>query len=109
MLVFAIFHSPVVSHFPVNYVSLQAKVIDFCSTAPSPRGLKPLSSQELVAQMDTENTGQIDREELFDALMSPKSPSTDGKFRGKWSYDSYHVKAIGDDDHNIFIYMVYSG
>lgn len=28
MLVFAIFHSPVVSHFPVNYVNLQAKVID---------------------------------------------------------------------------------
>jgi len=29
--------------------------------------------EELVAQMDTENTGQIDREELFDALISPKS------------------------------------
>lgn len=93
MLVFAIFHSPVVSHFPVNYVNLQAKVIDLWLLLNSPQP-QPLSSQELVAQMDTENTGQIDREELFDALISPKSPSTHGKFRGKWSYDSYHVKAI---------------
>lgn len=29
--------------------------------------------EELVAQMDTENTGQIDREELLDAFTSPKS------------------------------------